>query len=164
MLTPFLETRINYPEKLTDDHTDLIAKLDRVGSVVKSLGQREGDSVAELLKEIKEYQGIMLPHLLEEEEEGLPLSRAYFEPHEIGAVTQMIVGGSPKVEMGSFIMCQGVDAFRNVFMPRRKIPSFVWHIQFKSQAAEFESEFTKPIEALKTGVELPPDGSYCTIQ
>lgn len=102
LFTPYLETRINYPEKLTSDHTELVEKLERVGSMVESLGQKEGDSVSELLKEMKEYQAIMLPHLREEEEQGLPLSRAYFTPEEIGAITQKIVRSIPKVSKSRF--------------------------------------------------------------
>lgn len=91
LITPYLETRVNYPEKLTTDHTELVAKLDRVDSVVESLGQKEGDTVAELTKEMKEYQVLMLPHLQEEEEMGLPLCRAYFDNKEMGKVIQKIV-------------------------------------------------------------------------
>lgn len=97
LLTPYLETRINYPEKLTSDHTELVAKLDSVDSIVKSLGQKEGDTVTVIVKEMTAYQDIMLPHLKEEEDMGLPLARAYFDMEEIGAVIQKILSGSPPV-------------------------------------------------------------------
>lgn len=96
-MTPFLESRVNYPEKLTYDHTELVAKLEKVKGLINSLGEKEGDYVGELINEIKEYKEIMFPHLAEEEEMGLPLSRAYFEPHEIAAVTQKILSHAPKV-------------------------------------------------------------------
>ncbi|CAJ1934842.1 unnamed protein product [Cylindrotheca closterium] len=114
MLMPYLETRISYPDKLTSDHKELVTKLDRINAVVESLGQKEeGDSVTELVGAFREYQGLMLPHLKEEE-----VSRAYFEPPEIGEITQRILAsaGAPKVEMGSFIVCQGINGFRNGFM------------------------------------------------
>ncbi|CAJ1956723.1 unnamed protein product [Cylindrotheca closterium] len=163
VMTPYLETRVNYPEKLTSDHTDLVNKLDRVDALVESLGQKEGDNLAELIKEMKEYKEIMFPHLKEEEELGLPLSRAYFTKEEIGAQTQKILSRAPKVELGSFIVCQGVDEFRNGFMKRNQIPTIAWYAQFKGCVAAFDQEFTKPLEAVKTGTE-PVEASCCTIQ
>eukprot|EP00526_Cylindrotheca_closterium_P017553 CAMPEP_0113634670 /NCGR_PEP_ID=MMETSP0017_2-20120614/18060_1 /TAXON_ID=2856 /ORGANISM="Cylindrotheca closterium" /LENGTH=314 /DNA_ID=CAMNT_0000545393 /DNA_START=18 /DNA_END=962 /DNA_ORIENTATION=- /assembly_acc=CAM_ASM_000147 len=172
MLTPYLETRINYPDKLTADHKELVAKLDRIDAIVESLGQKEEEGnlsglTEEMLSELREYQGLMLPHLKEEEDEGLALSRAYFEPHEIGEITQKIIAGSPKIEMGSFIVCQGIDEFRNGFMKRHQIPAVAWDAQFKDCATVFDKDFTKPVEALKTGIQIEQeekDAGSTTIQ
>jgi len=172
MLTPYLETRINYPDKLTADHKELVAKLDRIDAIVESLGQKEEEGnlsglTEEMLSELREYQGLMLPHLKEEEDEGLALSRAYFEPHEIGEITQKIIAGSPKIEMGSFIVCQGIDEFRNGFMKRHQIPAVAWDAQFKDCATVFDKDFTKPVEALKTGIQIEQeekDACSTTIQ
>jgi hemerythrin-like domain-containing protein len=100
LMVPVLETRFNYPDKFVADHDQLVAKLDKVAGMVKSLGQKEGDSVDELLTDLKEYEVMMLPHLKAEEVESLPLMRAYFTKAEIGKVTQSIVSKSPKVRVG----------------------------------------------------------------
>ena len=60
-------------------------------------GVKEGSTVAELTKEMQEYETMMLPHLLHEEEECLPLMRAYFTPGEIAPKIQEIIGnGDPR--------------------------------------------------------------------
>jgi hypothetical protein len=60
-------------------------------------GVKEGSTVAELTKEMQDYETMMLPHLLQEEEESLPLMRAYFAPQEIAPKIQEIIGHGPKV-------------------------------------------------------------------
>lgn len=50
-----------------------------------------------MLKEVVEYEKAMLPHLLHEEEECLPLTMAYFTPDEIGKIVQKILSHGPKV-------------------------------------------------------------------
>jgi hypothetical protein len=60
-------------------------------------GAKEGSTVSELTKEMQEYQTMMLPHLLQEEEECLPLMRAYFTPPEIAPKIQEIIGNGPAV-------------------------------------------------------------------
>jgi hemerythrin-like domain-containing protein len=99
LMVPVLETRFHYPEKFVADHEEVIAKLDKLAKIVKSLGQKEGDSVDELMTELKEYEVMMLPHLKTEEDECLPLLRAYFTKPEIGKVTQSILSKSPKVRV-----------------------------------------------------------------
>lgn len=107
LMVPYLKERVNYPEKLTADHTELVDKLNTIDSIVKGLGSsKEEETVDELLKEMKELTGIMLPHLKEEEEQGLPLARAYFEPEEIARVVQKILKDSPAVSDGEVALIQ----------------------------------------------------------
>ena len=61
-----------------------------------------GDT-AQLLQELREYEDLIKPHLLQEEIECLPLCRAYFTPKEMSVKIQEMVSHGPKVEMGSFI-------------------------------------------------------------
>lgn len=100
LMVPMLETRFHYPDKFVSDHEELVLKMDKLAGIVKSLGQKEGDSVDELLTELKEYEVMMLPHLKTEEDESLPLMRAYFTSPEVGKVTQSIISKSPKVRVG----------------------------------------------------------------
>jgi hypothetical protein len=112
-------------------------------------GSKDGSSVEDLHKELVEYETIMLPHLIQEEEECLPLCRAYFTPEEVAPKVQEIIGNGPKVEMGSIIMGMGIKEFRKVFMVQEGIPWFVWYLSFRSNAKFFTREFLKPIETLK---------------
>jgi hypothetical protein len=99
LTVPVLETRFHYPDKFIKDHEQQVAKLEKVAKIVKSLGQKEGDSVVELLTELKEYEAMMLPHLKAVEDESLTLMRAYFTTPEVGKMTQSILSKSPKVRV-----------------------------------------------------------------
>jgi hypothetical protein len=124
---------------------------------VKNL--KANDILDYLTQEMIRYQTMILPHLEQEEVECLPLSRAYFTPAEVGAVVQEIIAKAPKVELGSFIKCMGIDKFRNEFMTQRHIPWFVWYLSFRCRVKAFEHRFEAPIQALKEG-QAPKKGLY----
>lgn len=65
--------------------------------------------------------------------------------------------------MGSFVVYQGIDEFRNGFMKRNGIPAIAWYAKFKGCVAAFDREFAKPLEAVKTGTE-PTEENCCIIQ
>jgi hypothetical protein len=44
-------------------------------------------------------------------------------------------------------------------MPQEGIPFFVWYIDFMGRVAEFNKQFTVPIEGLKSGKE-PVSASF----
>ena len=77
-------------------------KLDRLQKLVHDL-KPGTDCTAALLQELREYEDLIKPHLLQEEIECLPLCRAYFTPKEISVKVQEMIAHGPKVEMGSFI-------------------------------------------------------------
>lgn len=157
VFVPKIKVRFHYPDKYAADHETLVAKLDKIAAIVKDL--KEGDSNKALLTELMEYEVMMKPHLQQEEDECLPLMRAYFTPEDIAPIIQEIIGAGPKIEIGSFIHCMGAETFRNVFMVQEGIPFFVWYIDFKSRLALFEKEFVKPLNAVKAGVEPVAESS-----
>jgi hypothetical protein len=103
---------------------------------------------AALVQALKEYQAMMLPHLAAEEEESLPLMRAYFTPDEIAPVVQQIVGTGPPFEMGSFIACMGVETFRTKFMVQEGMPDFLWEAEFQNRYRYYQEHFTAPLDEL----------------
>lgn len=151
IMVPYLKTRFHYPDKYEADHEGLVAKLDKITTLVNEL--KAGTGASEVLKEMSEYEALMKPHLLQEEVECLPLCRAYFTPKEIAPKIQEIIGNGPKVEMGSFIHTMGVDHFRKKFMKQEGIPFFVWYMVFCWRLKIFEKEFLAPLDALKSGVK-----------
>jgi hypothetical protein len=120
---------------------------------------KSGDNVDSLAQALIDYEVMMLPHLEQEEVECLPLCRAYFAPEEIAAKVQEILAKAPKVEIGSFIKCMGVEKLRNEFMPQERIPWFVWYLVFRSRLKLFEKRFDTPVQALKDGRE-PKKGIF----
>jgi hypothetical protein len=139
-----------------------VVKLNNCKKCVDEL--KEGGTVENLISVFKDYQEYMLPHLKEEEDIGLPLTRAFFSPAEFGLIIQKIIKNSPKIEMGSFIHCCGEEYFRKTFMPQEGIPFFVWYLEFASSYAMFLDINVKNIEALKSGKEPAPKSSgFCNI-
>lgn len=149
VFTPFLKTRFKYPEKCETDHDDLVVLLDKLSALVKSL--KPGDSVDALLSSYVELEEHMLPHLKEEEDVCLPLSRAYFTPEELGPKVKEAIDRETKVSMGAFIHTMGEERFRKEFMKQEGIPFFVWYIVFMWQVRAYKHEVITPIEKLKAG-------------
>lgn len=158
IMTPFMMTRINLPEKLTDDHKEIVDLMNNVTKAIETL--KPGDSLDGILDALESYDGALRPHLEEEEAIGLPLLRAYFEPDEVGAVIQKILSKSPGVELGSFIHYMGIQDFRQKFMKANKIPFFVWYIVFQSKYKYYMRNFKEPIDSLKIGEDLPRSGLF----
>jgi hypothetical protein len=143
--------------KYAADHKQLEALLDKLNHMVKNL--KAGDSLHYLTQEMMNYEAMILPHLEQEEVECLPLCRAYFTPDEVASVVQKIMSKAPKVELGSFIKCMGVDTFRKDFMRQEHIPWFVWYLSFRCCVKVFEHRFEAPVQALKNG-QAPKKGLF----
>jgi hemerythrin-like domain-containing protein len=154
---PELRKRIQFPEKLVTDHIGLVKKLEELENIIKNMQCGIQLESTHLLQHWIEYHDMMLPHLQEEEDVGLPLLRAYFTPHDINPIVQKVMANCPKIELGSFIYFMGVDRCRNEFMKQEGIPSFVWYIDFNFKYKYFVKEFVHHAEALKLG--RPPIAS-----
>lgn len=154
IMTPFMKTRINLPEKLEADHIDVIARMNDIAKAVKDL--KQGDSLDDLLSSITLYRTLLLPHLLEEEEIALPLLRSYFTPEEVQEPVMKILQSSGKALGGSFVYRQGEEYFRSVFMKQEKIPFFVWYLKFKNEHNYFKKNVQYHIDVLKKGVAPTP--------
>lgn len=160
IMTPYLKKRINLPQKLEDDHLDIIDKMNDIRKAVENL--KVGDPIDLVRAKFMSYKESMIPHLLEEERIALPLMRAYFSPKEIDAKVQKIILRQPKVEAGSFVFYQTPEHFRKSFMKQQKIPSFVWNLYFKPRYRYFIKNMVDPIHSLKNGVEPTKQvGCFC---
>ena len=123
IFTPFLRTRFKYPEKLEADHTTLVALTVRLAETFATLAP--GGTTAALRLIWVEYEAMMVPHLYEEEQVGLPLARAYFTPKEMGKKIQEIMAKADPLEMGSFFHHIGSKKDIQNFMRQEGIPYFV---------------------------------------
>ena len=103
---------------------------------------------------VASYEEILLPHLKEEEDFGLLLTRAYFTHGEIGKIVEKIMAKAPPVEIGSIIYYMGVEKYRKEFMRREGIPFFVWYLALKKMYGSFLYEFTMQYESIKAGKPL----------
>merc|ERR1711988_1813870 len=100
------------------------------------------------------YERLMLPHLFEEEQIGLPLARAYFTPAEIDKVTAQFLKKGDPVSLGSFVHVMGHKTDAKRFMSENGIPAFVWHIPgkgFKSLRTLYRTKMQSHIDSLLAG-------------
>lgn len=152
IMNPVLRTRINYPAKLEADHVELVAAMDAIEAHVKGLAA--GATLTPLRALWATYESLMLPHLYEEEQVGLPLARAYFTPAEIEKVTAQFLKKGDPVALGSFVHVMGHKKDAAVFMRENGIPGFVWHIPskgFKALRTLYRTKMQLHIDSLLAG-------------
>lgn len=158
IMTPELIKRIVYPEKLTSDHDGLVEAMASLQKAFDNL--KVGDSIngtmGALLSQWVSYSEDLKEHLLEEEEIGLPLVRAYFTPKEIKAIVQKIVKKETKMELGCFVYHMGEARMRIEFMKENGIPFFVWYIVFSGALKSYQKNIIELVTALKLGAEPIP--------
>lgn len=156
--TPYMETRIVLPEKLTTDHVPLVRIIEDTERKVAAL--KEGSAARDIRAMWGRYERMMLPHLHEEELVGLPLLRAYFEPAEVGALVEKILSTGPPVSLGSFFYFMGgTREACSFFMANEGIPWFVWYLAFSGHVAVYEEKMVKHVNALLHGVPPLPDAT-----
>lgn len=151
IFTPFIETRVKYPKKLTTDHVGLVAQLDKIDALIRG----GFDTAAQLRAEWGTYERILKPHLREEELIGLPLLRAYFTPAEVKPEVDKIIAKDPPLALGSFIRTMGGEGPTRDFMAQEGIPFFVWYIAFKPGYQDYMNKVYCHIEALLSGTPPP---------
>lgn len=144
----------------------MIEQLEKIDKLVTGFADSTNKGTATeridtLVSEMECYIEIMLPHLQHEEEQCLPLMRAYFEQHQFKILMMKLGARSPKVEMGSVVTVMGQERFRNEFMVQEGIPSIAWHLVLKDRVKCFERQFTNPINSLKNGDEPPVENRTC---
>jgi hypothetical protein len=122
-----------------------------------------GGTVDDLLETWIEYETMMLPHLQQEEEIGIPLMRAYFTKEDMTPIIQKLVAHSPALETGSLIYFDTPDRFRSDFMKNEEIPWFVWYIAFRSKYNLFRKAFIVNLESIKLG-QPPKAGFFTTLR
>ena len=88
---------------MTTDHQGIIENLAKIETAMAAAEEKkDAASVKAVSDAFCTYCAHVKPHLIEEEQIGLPLSRAYFSPKEIGAVVQKIMNHpeAPDSEVG----------------------------------------------------------------
>jgi hemerythrin-like domain-containing protein len=108
-VVPFLKKRFKYPAKLEAAHPEIEALSDKIKTAIEGL--KAGDRIDPILAAWKEYGGIIVPHMKEEEEFALPLLRAYFTQDDLRPVIAYIIQHAPKIEMGSMAFFDVSDMY-----------------------------------------------------
>lgn len=155
ILAPKVAERVVYPKKLTADHDGIVEAMEDIKKQINDLkaGDEVSTTMPALLNKWTSYRKELEEHLMEEEEMGLPLVRAYFTPKEYGKMTQEIIANEGKLEMGSFVYHMGAHRMRGEFMKQEGIPFFVWYLVFRGGLKLYEKQVMVHAEALKSGME-----------
>jgi len=165
--TPWMQTRIRLPEKLTTAHAELNQIIDNLSVSFEQLSP--GSSTASAVcKQWTDYESFMLPHLHEEEQVSLPLLRAFFTQEEAGKKVGEILSKSPPLALGAFwYWLNGKAGDKKTimaFMAQEGIPYFVYYIAFKKQLTMYTQQFVEPMMALQNDVDWSPkESSSCAI-
>lgn len=152
VFNPALRKRVVYPDKLEADHVQLVALMDQIEALAKSLNI--GDTVGPLTDLWSRYTALMLPHLHEEEVVGLPLARAYFSPKEIGKIVESFMKEGDPVSMGGFVHAMGSKQVALGFMAEAGIPTFVWYLPkvgFKALRTLYRKKMQSHVDSLMAG-------------
>ena len=149
LFTPMIKTRCEYPEKLEADHDELVALMEEIAGIVDELSA--GMTTSALLDKFLKYKAIMEPHLTEEEQTVVPILRAFFDQREVAAKIQPMMQQMDPLLMGAFVHHQGGKAEFTKFMRQEGIPSFVWHVHFKSARAKYRAKMETQIQSLLEG-------------
>jgi len=164
IVTPFMKKRVILPDKLEADHEIVIEKSNQISNYINQLTTDSNMSrVEELLHALRSYKEIMFPHLLEEEMISLPLLRSYFTPKEMRrAMLKILIHAmTNKNESGALIHSMGIEYFRSTFMKQEGIPSFMWHLKFKSDYNYFIRNMQSHIDALNKGEPIITEKATC---
>lgn len=145
ILNPFIRTRVEYPEKLEEDHTCLIKCMQEIESCI----HKKPIDIEQLSNLWNNYVNYMNPHLWEEERIGIPLVRKHFTPKEFDVPLQQILRKATLIELGSFIHYNGGKKHIMKFMKQERIPSFVWYFSFRFALKYYKKHMIKPLEFLK---------------
>lgn len=150
ILVPFFEKRFYYPQQTEFDHIILANKHVRLTKLISSL--RPGDTIVPIYQELKNFvEQFVLPHFQQEEDECIPLMRAYFQHIELKSMLLNMLMDGPDVEMGSLAYTMGIQKFRTDYSKQEEITPILWHLFLKRRVKYFEREFVQPIERLKAG-------------
>jgi hypothetical protein len=158
---PEFQKRFVYPKNLEIDHEKLTEMLKVIENKIEVLDV--GGTVDDLLETWIEYETMMLPHLQQEEEIGIPLMRAYFTKKDLDPMVEKLIANSPSVELGSIIYFETPERFRSDLMKNEEIPWFVWYIAFRSKYNLFKRTFVANLEAIKLG-QAPKAGFFAALR
>jgi len=166
IVTPWLSKRVLLPERLTSDHGLISAHEGVVDALfASSFNAKQLEGVW------AQYENIMLPHLIEEEQMALPLVRAYFTPAEYKAITNKIIAASGKAPLGAFFYWQaskdsnagdttgiteaGIKKCVLAFLKAEGAPAplrpLIWHLQIKSASRAYNKASARHAAALFSG-------------
>ncbi|GAB4815213.1 hypothetical protein N2152v2_002259 [Parachlorella kessleri] len=150
IVTPYLATRCQMPDKISADHKEMEVLLVKFeGEARKLLAATNLEVQMRLLLGTKEafvaFHQLSLEHLREEEEGALPLMRKHFTHSEIKKnLVAKISRSMTGEDVGVFLRPMTKEQ-RRAFAKREGIPFFIRWILFR-QAAKHERKVWQPFQ------------------
>ena len=162
--------RFRWPEDVSSTHEDLENLLHNIDAQVKQMRKMVGTNSAlgstkKLLETFAEYEKEMLEHLDFEEENLIPLVRAYLSHADMTGLIFKMLRNIPKNEVGSIIHFTGEDHIRNVSLKFQGVPDFLWPFFFQPALDKYRCTIVAGTEAIRTGTpppEVAKEESICS--
>mmetsp|Transcript_35180 Transcript_35180/g.110747 ORF Transcript_35180/g.110747 Transcript_35180/m.110747 type:complete len:205 (-) Transcript_35180:423-1037(-) len=152
---PAMSERCEVPEKMSAEHKDLMDALHAVQASVGAMCAEEGGpaEVSDALDKMVSYSGIMKPHLLEEEQVGLPLLHQHFTPKEADALVAKVVKEQEWWELPMFLRpIKGLAAKQAYCKSILAIPTPVMFLVITPAIKRYSREIEPIINGLRAGV------------
>lgn len=146
---PWIRQRTALPQRLTEDHQDLIKRLDAIKDKRNKFEEQSDEAkwtqaIEELNKDLSELQSHMVEHLDAEEESTTPLLKEHFTEKEYELIVEEIVKslGDGATIMLPWIIDRisywGGDEEANAFinslpLPPRLLYNFSWRRTFEKE-------------------------------
>ncbi|KAL4443863.1 hypothetical protein ABPG75_011600 [Micractinium tetrahymenae] len=149
---PYIQTRCQFPEKISAGHQQLEALLAQLGNQMAALFSPEAKTAEQqrpLLEAAAatfgELKPLTLAHLAEEEAEAMPLMRRHFTPQEISKhVVTKIVRSMNGENFGVYMRPMTREQFR-AFAKQEGMPFFIrWIIGH--QVSQYKKKVWQPFE------------------
>lgn len=155
------------PDKMSADHVTLMATMDAVSGLIKSLKpgrslQEDTTAFITLQKRFEVLHNMMCEHLKEEEDIGLPLMRKQITHKQFKPVEKKIVASASAELLGWFLRSFKDDADRKRWMSKvAGIPAPVQYLVMLPAARKFRNNVARLILEVRAGEQLPKEHSGC---
>lgn len=154
--------RFRWPEHVSSTHSELESMLQHIDQQVKDIRKVEGGSLVatqKLLATWSNYQKEMLEHLEFEEENLIPLVRAYLSHQDMCVLFFQILRKVPKSEVGAVIHYTGDEHIRTVSLKFQGVPDWTWPFFFQPAVSKYRRTIVASVEAIRSGIPPPVSGS-----
>ena len=174
ILKAFVQQRFHYPSFMEIQHDNILTLLDElnelVGNVLVHASTDQGRAsivLDQIYPKWTSYREELLPHLKAEEDNVIPLVRAYFTPREVQKLVRQLLRRGPAVETGSIVHYVGRDKMKDS-MQRQRVPrplaSIVWFLILNPRTRQYNKTMLRYLETMTTTTTTTNTTATCTDQ
>ena len=147
-LFPYMNKKIKLPDSMTDQHKDLLILMSNVTQTIAKLSNTQDENdILNIIKEsiisIEKLDLLLVPHLKEEEDDGIPLLFNNFEVKDFeDQVLSKIVNNLPDHSLGHFFrLYPSLEKKKQVAVVVLGMPSLVAKMIVPKKVEEYEYNY-----------------------